>query len=146
MTKQAIPRLVPKANEVNLGGDARSPIDVLRAQTDYWKELTNGEVLAQVERTITTPDRIAYWFGFVVPALDGYRYRLFLVEHGLEFYPAWVSSERGDPHAVEVRDEEALYVELRARFNAERCLESVRQLRALAAEAHTTEAAEEEED
>jgi hypothetical protein len=143
MTNQAIPRLVPQANEVNLGGDARSPIDVLRAQTEYWKELTNGEVLGEVERTITTPDRVAYWFGFVVPALDGYRYRLFLVEHGLEFYPVWVSSARGEQDAVEVSDEEALYAELRARFNAEKTLKIVRQLRALATETQAGKATEE---
>lgn len=134
MTKQAIPRLVPQPNEVDLGGEVRSPVDVLRAQTAYWKDLTNGDVLGEVERTITTPDRIAYWFGFVVPALDGYRYRLFLVEHGLEFYPARLSFERGDPNAIDVPDEEALYAELRTRFSSERTLNIVRQLRALAAE------------
>jgi hypothetical protein len=144
MTKQAIPRLVPQPNEVNLGGEARSPIDVLRAQTAYWKELTNGEVLAEVERTITTPGRVAYWFGFVVPALDGYRYRLFLVEHGLEFYPVWLLSERGDQNPVEVRDEEALYDELRTRFRSERTLDVVRQLRALAAETQVAKAQEED--
>lgn len=142
MTKQAIPRLVPQPNEVDLGGEVRSPIDVLRAQTAYWKDLTNGDVLAEVERTITTPDRIAYWFGFVVPTLDGYRYRLFLVEHGLEFYPAWISSERGDPKPIEVPDEEALYAELRTRFSSEKTLNIVRQLRALAAETQAEKALE----
>lgn len=144
MTKQAIPRLVPQANEVNLGDEARSPIDVLRAQTAYWQELTNGDVLGEVERTITTPNRVAYWFGFVVPALDGYRYRLFLVEHGLEFYPVWLSSERGEQNPIEVPDEEALYAELRTRFNSEKTLNIVRQLRALAAEAKTEKAQEED--
>lgn len=142
MTKQAIPRLVPQPNEVDLGGEVRSPIDVLRAQTAYWKDLTNGDVLAEVERTITTPDRIAYWFGFVVPTLDGYRYRLFLVEHGLEFYPAWISSERGDPKPIAVPDEEALYAELRTRFSSEKTLNIVRQLRALAAETQAEKALE----
>jgi hypothetical protein len=142
MTKQAIPRLVPQPNEVDLGGEVRSPIDVLRAQTAYWKDLTNGDVLAEVERAITTPDRIAYWFGFVVPTLDGYRYRLFLVEHGLEFYPAWISSERGDPKPIEVPDEEALYAELRTRFSSEKTLNIVRQLRALAAETQAEKALE----
>ena len=142
MTKQAIPRLVPQPNEVDLGGEVRSPIDVLRAQTAYWKDLTNGDVLAEVERAITTPDRIAYWFGFVVPTLDGYRYRLFLVEHGLEFYPAWLSSERGDPNPIEVPDEEALYAELRTRFSSEKTLNIVRQLRALAAETQAEKALE----
>ncbi len=140
MTKQAIPRLVPQPNEVNLGGEERSPVEVLRAQTGYWKELTNGEVIAEVERTVTTPDRVAYWFGFVVPSLDGYRYRLFLVEHGLEFYPARLLSERGDPNPVEVPDEEALYKELRTRFRSERTLDVVRQLRALAAESRAESA------
>lgn len=135
MTKQAIPRLVPQPNEIDLGSEARSPIDVLRAQTGYWSDLTNGEIVGDVERTVTTPDRVAYWFGFVVPVLDGYRYRLFLVEHGLTFYPAWISSDRGDPQPVEVHDEETLYAELRARFSAEKTMSIVRQLHALAMEA-----------
>lgn len=142
MTMREIPRLVPQANEINLDDDdARSPIDVLRAQTGYWSDLTNGEVRAEVERTVTTPDRVAYWFGFVVPALDGYRYRLFLVEHGLEFYPAWISSGRDDAHPVEVRDEEALFAELRARFSAEKTVSIVRRLHALATEARPQRAA-----
>jgi hypothetical protein len=145
MTKQAIPRLVPLANEVTLGDDARSPIDVLRAQTGYWKDLTKGEILGEVERTITTPDRVAYWFGFVVPSLDGYRYRLFLVEHGLEFYPAWISSGREDAAPVEVSSEEALYAELRKRFSSEKTLRTVRQLHALAEETQAAKAAEEKD-
>lgn len=143
MTKQAIPRLVPKANEVDLRGEVRSPIDVLRAQIAYWKELTNGEILAEVERTLTKPDRVAYWFGFVVPALEDYRYRLFLVEHGLDLYPLWISSGRDDTTPVEVLDEEALYAELRARFSSEATLRIVRQLHALAAEAQAGDAAAE---
>ena len=70
MSHPAIPRLVPHANEIQLDPETRSPIDVLRAQTDYWRELTGGEVIGDVERTLSTSDRVAYWYGFVVPALD----------------------------------------------------------------------------
>lgn len=135
MTKQPIPRLVPEADAFALGAKERSPIEVLRAQTDYWGEATGGLIVGEVERTVTAPDRVAYWFSFVVPALDDYRYRLFLVEHGLEFYPVWISSGRDDAQPVEVRDEEALFDELKTRFRAERTMRIVRQLRALAMEA-----------
>ena len=134
MTKQAIPRLVPDAREIDLGADARSPIEVLRSQISYWKEATNGKVLGQVEGTTTEKDLFAYWFGFVVPAMNDYRYRLFLVEHGLDFYPAWISSGRDAADVVEVQDEEALFAELGKRFRAEETLRIVRQLSALAKE------------
>lgn len=140
MTKQSIPRLVPNANELSLAAAERSPIEILRVQADHWRDGTGGEVAGQVERTITTPDRIAYWFGFVVPALDDYRYRLFLVEHGLEFYPVWISSDR-DSTRVELMNEDEFCNELRVRFADPKTLGIVRQLRALAMEAHPPQAA-----
>lgn len=142
MNKQAIPRLVPQSNEVDLGSEVRSPIDILRAQTSYWKDLTNGDVLGEVESTFTIPTRVAYWFGFVVPALNGYRYQLFMIEHALEFYPAWLSLERGDPNPIQVLNEEELYTALRTQFRSERTLNIVRKLRALVAEAQTEKAQE----
>jgi len=135
MTKQAIPRLVPEASQLDLGADTRSPIDVLRAQLDYWKEATNGKVLGQVEATTSRTSVVAYWFGFVVPAMDNYRHRLLLVEHGLEFYPAWISSGPDETDQVQVENEEELFAELGKRFKSEETRRIVRQLSALAAEA-----------
>ncbi len=71
--------------------------------------------------------------------IHGYRYRLFLVEHGLEFYPVWISSAR-DENPVEVGDEEALYAELRTRFSSEKTVGIVRQLHALARETQEAKA------
>lgn len=141
MSHPAIPRLVPHANEIQLDPETRSPIDVLRAQTDYWRELTGGEVIGDVERTLSTSDRVAYWFGFVVPALDDYRYRLFLVEHGLDFYPAWVRAGRDDDSPVEVADEAALCAHVAERFRAPTTVSIVRRLHALAREARPVDRA-----
>lgn len=141
MSQPAIPRLVPHANEISLDAEARSPIDVLRTQTDYWGELTDGEVTAVVEDAVTTPGRIAYGFSFVVPAVHDYRYRLFLVEHGLEFYPAWIRLDRGEAHAVEVADEATLCVRLGEIFRSPDTLKALKSLRALALEARPTKRA-----
>lgn len=140
MKKQSIPRLVPNANELNLNTEERSPIDILRAQIDPWRDVTNGEVVGQVERTVTTPGQVAYWFGFVVPALDNYRYRLFLVEHGFDFYPVWISTDKGEQR-LELRNEEEFCSELRARFADPKTTSIVRQLLAIATEARPPRAA-----
>lgn len=135
MAKQVIPNLVPPAHELKAAEDITSPIEVLKIQAKHWTEQTGGEVVGEVEPTTqSAPNRFAYWFGFVVPALNGYRYRLFLVEHGLEFYPLLIARKRGDGDAVEVEDEEQYYNELHKRFSAAETLAVVRKLRALVAE------------
>lgn len=136
MAKQAIPNLVPSAHELRAADDITSPIEVLKIQAKHWTEQTGGEIVGDVEPTTqTAPDRFAFWFGFVVPALNGYRYRLFLVEHGLDFYPLLIARKRGDEDAVKVETEEQYYTELQRRFGADETLATVRKLRALVAEA-----------
>ncbi len=141
MSQSAIPRLVPHANEISLDAEVRSPIDVLRAQTGYWSELTSGEVTATVEATVTTPGRVAYGFSFVVPAVDDYRYRLFLVEHGLDLYPAWIREDRADAHSLEVGDEATLYARLGEIFRSQHTVKVLKSLRALALEARPKKSA-----
>ena len=114
---------------------APSPAAILRAQAATWTERTNGEIVAEVEPAQVSSDKFVYWFSFVVPALDDYRYRLFRVEHGLELYPLRIAAGRTPESAIaDVDDEDALYNALGRIFAAPETLNVVRQLRSMIAE------------
>jgi hypothetical protein len=134
MTNRNIRDVVPPAQEIEAEEGPLSPASILREQAKSWTHRTNQEIVAEVEPARASSDRLAYWFSFVVPALDGYRYRLFRVEHGIDFYPLQIDQSRTGSGLTPVPDEEALYDELQRIFASPFTLSVVRQLRSLVAE------------
>ncbi len=132
--RRSIRDVVPPAGDINLEEESLSPATILRAQAATWTQRTNGEIIAEVEPARVSSDRLGYWFSFVVPALDGYRYRLFRLEHGIDLYPLRIAAGRTPDEATEVDDEEGLYEELQRIFTAPATLSAVRQLRSLVAD------------
>jgi hypothetical protein len=135
-TRHRVRDVVPSVAEIDPRDEALSPpAGILRAQAAAWTERTNGEVVAEVEPArASSDDRIGYWFSFVAPALDNYRYRLFRVEHKADFYPLRIASSRASEDVAEVDDEDALYDALQRIFTAPATLNVVRQLRSMIAE------------
>lgn len=141
MSNRMIRDVVPPSQEIEAGEEQLSPASILRAQADTWTQRTHGEIVGEVEPARAASDKLAYWFSFVVPSLDGYRYRLFRVEHGVDFYPLRIAAGRMEDAPVVVHDEDQLYDELRRIFAESTTLNVVRQLRALAAEQRRARAA-----
>jgi hypothetical protein len=133
-TRPPIRDVVPPAAEIDPREEALSPVTILRAQAETWTERTSGELVAEVEPAQTSADRLAYWFSFVAPALDNYRYRLFRVEHGIDLYPLRIANGRAAEEVAEVGDEDGLYDALQRIFAAPGTLNVVRQMRSLVAE------------
>src|SRR5262249_4159619 len=94
---------------------------------------TSGEIVAEGEPARTSSDGLAYWFSFVAPTLDNYRYRLFRVEHGIDLYPLRIASGRAAEQVTQVDDEEGLYTEPQRIFAGPATLNVVRQVRRLVA-------------
>ena len=134
MSSSKIRDVVPPAREIAGGEGPLSPVTILRAQAERWTERTNGEIVAEVEPARASSDKLAHWFSFVVPALDGYRYRLFRLDHGIELYPLEIRRGRAEDAGEVVLNEEELYDALQRLFTAPETLNVVRQLRGLIAE------------
>lgn len=134
MSSNKIRDVVPPAEAIEAGEAALSPVAILRAQAERWTERTGGDVVAEVEPARASSDRLAHWFSLVVPELDGYRYRLFRIEHGLEYYPLTIETATMTDAPIEIAGEEELYDELQRIFTADATLSIVRQLRSLVAD------------
>lgn len=134
MPSSNIRDVVPPADEIEAGDGPPSPATILRAQAERWTERTKGEIVAEVEPTRASSDKLVYWFSFVVPALDGYRHRLFRIEYGLDYYPVRISKGRMEHVPTEVPNEDELYAELQRLFTAPETLSIVRQLRSMVGE------------
>jgi hypothetical protein len=120
--------VVPLAAELDPCNEP-SPAAILRKQAAIWTERTHGAIVGDVEPTrASDEDRIAYAFGFVVPALADFRYRLLRVEHGPGFYPLRIFGRNA---VVDVADEDSFYDALRTLFAAPATLYVVRQLRSM---------------
>lgn len=69
----------------------KAPVSILREQATLLGQKTNNVVEATVERVESvwwaSVDELKYAFLIVAPLLQGYRYRLFIMAHSLEFYP-----------------------------------------------------------
>jgi len=66
----------------------KPPIAILREQASLLGERTHNIVTATVN-TVQGPSMRPFRSGFMLlaPALENYAYRLFSIEHGIEFYP-----------------------------------------------------------
>ena len=70
-------------------GDSKlkSPLAILREQGEHLKDKTGGLVLAEVKTRTISDEMFHNHFELVVPMMDGYRYELLQVRHGVSFYP-----------------------------------------------------------
>ena len=67
----------------------RTPVSLMREQAALLGKKTSNLVEAHV-KTDSEGGRLVHRFHLIVPALDGYTYRLFKVSHGMEIYPVMV--------------------------------------------------------
>ena len=58
-----------------------------------------------------------YYFQVIAPALDGYRYNLFSISHGVQFYPVRIEFEDAD---IEVQNEEEFMTALANIFSSDK--------------------------
>lgn len=73
--------------------DVLTPHAIMNYQAGLLKEKTNGLLCAEV-RTNIESDRMRHTFEIVAPALDNYRYQLFVVSHAADMvYPASVIAD-----------------------------------------------------
>ena len=67
-------------------GGIRTPLVILREQARALTEATKGKLEGKLLRT-TGDDRFVFSLDINVPSLNGYRYRVLQVDHGIELYP-----------------------------------------------------------
>ena len=77
------------SNEI-LNAEMVTPAAILRQQASLLGPKTQNLVEAEVQTVIPAGGGILLYFNLVVPALSGYKYRLFALQHGPELYPAFV--------------------------------------------------------
>lgn len=65
----------------------RTPVSILREQAALLGRKTNNTLEAKVSTTVSEASLFVHNFDLVVPALDGYTYRLFRLYHGADIYP-----------------------------------------------------------
>jgi hypothetical protein len=73
----------------------RTPVAILREQASLLGTKTANLIEAAVE-TETSKGDFRHLFNLVVPALNNYTYRLFAIQHGINFYPVRVFHEELD--------------------------------------------------
>jgi hypothetical protein len=124
-----IPSAEPTTN------DTADPADILRALAlERWTERSGGGIVAVVETARVSSDGCAYFFTFTVPVLDGYRLRLFRIEHGADHYPVRITRGKAAEEVLEVSDDHSFYDTARSILDGPATAEIVRQLRSMIAE------------
>jgi hypothetical protein len=83
--------------EITVSGPV-PPVAILRGQAAHLAEKTKGLVTADVRSVPEGGDQFVYAFDLVAPALDDYRYMLFVIRHGVSLYPV-------ELHATRLRQE-----------------------------------------
>lgn len=81
--------------------DAVAPVVILKEQASLLGQRTQNLVEARVHPSVPRYSEypFAYYFELVAPALDNYRYRLFVISHGVGFYPVRIEFEEyANPH------------------------------------------------
>jgi hypothetical protein len=73
------------------------PVAILRGQAAALHERTKGLVMGDVRNVSETPGRFLYAFDLVAPALDDYRYTLFVIDHDINLYPVELLARRIRP-------------------------------------------------
>ncbi len=82
----------------NLWGDLdsieqlRSPIAILRTQAAYLDSYYKGELQGNISRSPGSTGSMKLIFYIVVPALNNFSFKLFTVDHPLNFYPLKIDS------------------------------------------------------
>lgn len=108
--------------------NAVAPVTILKEQAsllgERTKNLVEGSVVAPgIVRDVDflLKDRFSYGFNLVAPALNNYRYRLFSISHGVEFYPLTISgSEALNSDELQVNNEEEFFKALETIFSSEK--------------------------
>src|SRR5580704_7321925 len=72
-------------------GSTRTPVSILRQQAALLGKHTKNLLEAKVD-TEASAGRFAYRFIIEAPALGGYQYQLFSIEHDEKLYPVKVTS------------------------------------------------------
>jgi hypothetical protein len=108
--------------------DVVAPVTILKEQASLLGERTKN----LVEGSVVTPgtvrgvdfmlkNRFSYGFDLVAPALNNYRYRLFSISHGVEFYPLTINgSEALTSDEFHVNNEEEFLKALEAIFSSDK--------------------------
>jgi hypothetical protein len=99
--------------------DDVAPVTILKEQASLLGQRTQNIVEAYVIKPKYATHRdppFRYNFYLMAPALD-YRYQLFTITHGLEFYPVSITFE---DLTVEIADEDGLMQELANIFSSEK--------------------------
>jgi len=103
-------------------GDSKlkSPLAILREQGEHLQTKTGGLVRAEVETRTISDEMFHNHFELVVPALEGYRYELLQVRHGVSFYPLDVLPRAGHnlSNYMELEDEARFAKALRSLFGS----------------------------
>jgi hypothetical protein len=101
--------------------DAVAPVVILKEQASLLGQRTQNLVEARVHpgqlHYVGYP--FVYYFELVAPALDNYRYRLFGISHGVEFYPVRIEFEEFDGYRDAISESEFMD-ELAKIFSSER--------------------------
>ena len=90
----------------------KPPVTVFCEQATLLAKKTNGIVEAEV-RTSTEGDQFSHRFSIVAPALGGYRYLLFTLDHDVNLYPSSMYFQDNEQH---VESEDVLIDILRTVF------------------------------
>jgi len=106
--------------------DAVAPVSLLKEQAsllgDRTKNLVEGRVTPGVGKSVALmlEGGFTYDFDIVAPALNNYRYRLFSVSHGVEFYPLVIDAPPFSVAELHVENEEEFLKTLEAIFSSDK--------------------------
>ena len=108
--------------------DVVAPVSIMKEQAsllgERTKNLVEGRVTPGADSAakvdLLLENRFRYDFDLVAPALNNYRYRLFSILHGLNFYPLTLESAPLDSGPIQVTNEEQFLTWLEAIFSAEK--------------------------
>jgi hypothetical protein len=104
------------------------PVAILRGQAAALAEKTKGLVTADVRNWSETPGRFCYAFELIAPALDDYRYRLFVIDHDINLYPVELRAPIVRPDAYRAANPEEFESVLKDVLSKEETLRVVRSL------------------
>lgn len=106
--------------------DVVAPVSILKEQAsllgERTKNLVEGSVTPGLGKGVNVllKDRFNYDFDLVAPALNHYRYRLFSISHGVEFYPLIIDVTALDTDQFQLYNEEEFLKALEALFSSEK--------------------------
>ena len=117
---QPIPDLWPEIEESR----EVPPVAILREQAALLGNKTNYLLQGRVGSVALSSGRFYHSFFIVAPALDGYEYKLFAIEHGPDQYPVFADALEGtDPSKVSrlsLNSEEELLDYIRKILNSDK--------------------------